>query len=104
MTNRQLRVFLEICHLADLGEPITYRKLARRLGLRSPNAIMCHIRPLLKAGFISGPVFGQGRHAPNKKTAVIRPLYRAVFLLDNEATIPPKSMRTGETHAQDSGR
>lgn len=48
----QFRLFLAIVELHASGTPVTYRKLIRRLGLRSPTAVQQSLDKLERLGLV----------------------------------------------------
>ncbi len=53
LTKRQKNIFDFIkSHIEEKGWPPTIREIGNKMGIRSPNGVMCHIKALEKKGCI----------------------------------------------------
>lgn len=53
LTRRQQQVMMFIIdHWARFGVPPTYREIAAKFGIRSPNGVTCHLKALEAKGWI----------------------------------------------------
>jgi len=52
LTERQQEVYLFIRRKSESGRVPTVREIAGRFGMRSPNAVMDHIKRLERMGFV----------------------------------------------------
>ena len=62
LTKRQQQIFdLIKDHIETNGWPPTVREIGAATGIRSPNGVMCHLKPLVKKGWIEMPLAAHSR-------------------------------------------
>jgi hypothetical protein len=95
LTERQKEIYDFISDGYLRGKHVTIREIGLHFGFVSPNGTMCHIRSLIKKGFLADTISKTGMHG--RKARSLQPMVvDSVTLLGNDRVLVAGGEMSGE--------